>query len=318
MPLLPDVEFLLTQLTNMGAPAIHKQTPEQARVAMAQMAAMGSQFGGPPPADVRVESRRITTAAGEIPVRVFTPTGDDAAAAGALLPGLVFFHGGGWVIGSVDTYDRECRDIASQVKCVVVSVDYRLAPEHKFPAAVDDSVAATRWTAEHAAELGIDARRLAVGGDSAGGNLAAVVAQELRGEVPIVCQLLIYPATDAVGEYPSLREPDVGILSRTDTKWFMNHYLNSPADARHVRVSPLLAPSLAGLPRALVVVCEFDPLRDQGLAYAEALSAAGVPTEKLYFAGHVHGFLSLAPVVPSARAAVNEILAAFRRALEAT
>ena len=310
MPLQPDVEFMLAQLAAFGAPPFSSQTPEQARAAMTRMAEMGNQFAGPPSADVSTADRSIPTAAGELPVRVFTPAGKASP-----LPGLVFFHGGGWVIGSVATYDRECRDIAQKAECVVVSVDYRLAPEHKFPAGVEDCLAATRWVAAHAAELGIDGQRLAVGGDSAGGNLAAVVAQELRGEVPLVCQLLIYPATDSVNEYPSQREPDVGLLSHGDTVWFMGHYLSSPEDRKHPRMSPLRAASLAGLPPAIVAVCEFDPLRDQGIAYADALRAAGVPTEKLYFAGHVHGFMSLAAVVPSARTAVDEILVALRRAL---
>jgi acetyl esterase len=311
MPLQPDVEFMLSQLTAMGAPKFSTQTPAQARTAMEKMSELGNQFAGPPSPEVAAVDRRIPSATGDIPVRVYTPP----AGVGTQLPGLVFFHGGGWVIGSVATYERECRDIAVKAGCVVVSVDYRLAPEHKFPAAVDDCVAATRWVAANAAALGIDDKRLAVGGDSAGGNLAAVTALELRGEVPLSCQLLIYPATDSVNEYPSQREPDVGLLSQADASWFMGHYLTRPEDRQNPRMSPLLASSLVGLPPAIVAVCEFDPLRDQGVAYADALTAAGVPTEKLYFAGHVHGFLSLAPVVPSARAAVDELLHAFRRVL---
>ena len=314
MALQADVEFMLAQLATLGAPKFSTLTPAEARAAMAKLGEMGQQLAGPPSADVRTEDRRIPTAAGDIPVRVYTPKASASAPAGPL-PGLVFFHGGGWVVGSVAAYELECRDIAQKAECVVVSVDYRLAPEHKFPAAVDDSLAATRWVAAHTAELGIDAARLAVGGDSAGGNLAAVVAQQLRGEVPLVCQLLIYPATDSLNAYPSQREPDVGLLTQSDTAWFLGHYLNSPEEHKDPRMSPLLAASLADLPRAIVAVCEYDPLRDQGVAYAEALTAAGVPTEKLYFAGHVHGFMSLAPVVPSARTAQDELLAAFRSAL---
>jgi acetyl esterase len=319
MPLQPDVEFMLGQLAALGHAAFSTQTPEQARARMAQLGVMSAQILGPPSPDVSAEDRRIPTATGEIPVRIYTPTGKAPGAA----PGLVFFHGGGWVVGNIESYDRECRAIAQQAECVVVSVDYRLAPEHKFPAAVDDCVLATRWTAAHAAELGIDAARLAVGGDSAGGNLAAVVAQQLRdtpatdvpGAPPLICQLLIYPATDSVAEYPSQHEPDVGLLHQADVRWFMGHYLADPADCRDPRFSPLRASSLAGLPRAIVALAEYDPLRDQGAAYAEALRAAGVPTELQLFKGHIHGFMSLAAAVPSAGAAQAEMLRALRRVL---
>jgi len=285
---------------------------------MTELGAMSAQLLGPPSPEVTAVDRQIPRAGGAIPVRVYTPP---STAPGAR-PGLVFFHGGGWVIGSVENYDRECRMIAKAAECVVVSVDYRLAPEHKFPAAVDDCLLATRWTAAHVGELGIDPRRLGVGGDSAGGNLAAVVAQLLRdnpvaGDLPLCCQLLIYPATDSVGDYPSLHEPDVGLLHRADMNWFTNHYLSGPADHGDPRFSPLRASSLAGLPQAIVALAEFDPLRDQGAAYAQALRAAGVPTKESVYAGQVHGFMSLAALVPSAGVAQAEILLALRQALHA-
>lgn len=316
MPLQPDVELVLQQLAAMGGARISSLTPTQAREQMAQMGAMGAKFGGPPAPGIDSEDRRIASPAGEIPVRIYTPSGRAAPQ-----PGLVYFHGGGWVVGSVPIYDRECRELARQLGCVVVSVDYRLAPEHRFPAAVVDCVAATRWVAQHAAALGIDGRRLAVGGDSAGGNLAAVVAQELRngGEQPaLIGQLLIYPATDLAGDYPSKKEPGVGLLHPEDSTWFLGHYLNGPDDRNDPRASPLRAASLAGLPAAVVVVCEYDPLRDEGKAYAAALQAAGVPTTELFFAGHIHGFFSLAALIPSARAAQEEICTAFRRILHRT
>lgn len=316
MPLQPDVELVLQQMAMMGAPRISSLTPVQAREQMAQMGEMGARFGGPLPADVVTEDRRIPSPAGEIPVRVYTPVG-----ASAPQPGLVYFHGGGWVVGSVPIYDRECCELARQVGCVVVSVEYRLAPEHRFPAGVMDCVAATRWVAQHSTELGIDGQRLGVGGDSAGGNLAAVVAQELRnsGDTPALSgQLLIYPATDLVGDYPSKKEPGVGLIHPEDTVWFLGHYLNGAAERSDPRASPMCAASLAGLPAAVVAVCEYDPLRDEGIAYAAALQAAGVPTTQLTYAGQIHGFFSLAALIPSARAAQSEICAAFRRILHRT
>lgn len=314
MPLQPDVELFLSQLAALGMARLSDLTPVQAREQMARLGAMGAQFGGTAAADLTVANRRIPAPAGELPVRVYTPT------AAALQPGVVYFHGGGWVVGNLDSHDRECRELAQKAGCVVVAIDYRLAPEHKFPAAVDDCVAATRWVAAHAAELGIDGRRLAVGGDSAGGNLAAVVAQVLRdgGDTPpLRAQLLIYPATDLLGDYASKDEPGVGFLHPADTAWFLGHYLRGPADRADPRASPQRAPNLAGLPAAIVAVCEFDPLRDEGNAYAAALQAAGVPTTKLYYPGHIHGFLSLAAVIPSARSAQDEIFAALRRILHA-
>ena len=327
MAVAPDVEVLLQQMAAFGAPPFSSQTPEQARAQMAQFALLGAQLAGPAPSDVTAVDRRIPGPAGEIPVRVYTPQAQAQApqaqaqagqqAGAAARPGLVFFHGGGWVVGNVATYDRECRELAQQVGCVVVSVDYRLAPEHKFPAGVLDCVAATRWVAAQAAELGILPDRLAVGGDSAGGNLAAVVAQQLRdhGGPALCCQLLIYPATDAAGDYPSMHETGVGVLHPSDTSWFLGHYLSSEAERHDPRMSPLRAASLAGLPRAIVVVCGYDPIRDEGIAYEKALRAAGVPSELLYFAGQIHGFISFAPMVPSAREALHEVLASLRKAL---
>lgn len=316
MPIAPDVEVLLQQLASFGAAPFSSQTPEQARAQMAQFALLGAQLAGPAPAGVTAVDRQIPGPGGEIPVRVYTPQAGQQAGAAAR-PGLVYFHGGGWVIGSVSIYDRECQEIAQKAGCVVVSVDYRLAPEHKFPAGVEDCVAATRWVAAQAAELGILPHRLAVGGDSAGGNLAAVVAQQLRdhGGPALCCQLLIYPATDAAGDYPSMHEPGVGLLHPADTSWFLGHYLSGQAERHDPRMSPLRATSLAGLPRAIVVVCGYDPIRDEGIAYEKALRAAGVPSELLYFAGQIHGFMSFGPIVPSAREALHQILAALRGAL---
>jgi acetyl esterase len=228
----------------------------------------------------------------------------------------VFFHGGGWVIGSVATYDPDCARLAARTGAIVLSVEYRLAPEHRFPAAVDDAVAAMRWAHANAARLGIDPARIAVAGDSAGGNLAAVVAQELRGrpEAPAL-QLLIYPATDAHADIPEKRQPIPGMLQPADLEWFEGHYLRSAEDRRDPRFSPNLTADLTGLPPAIVALAEFDPLYPEGLAYTQRLQAAGVPVELLSFSGLIHGFLAFAALLPSCRTAEEELHTRLRTAL---
>jgi acetyl esterase len=230
---------------------------------------------------------------------------------------LVYFHGGGWVLGGIETHDGVCRELANAAGCVVVSVDYRLAPEHKFPAAVEDCYAATQWAAAHAGDLGADARRLAVGGDSAGGNLAAVVSQMApdRGGPPIVFELLVYPVTTAAFDTPSYRDNAEGyLLTAGDMRWFWNHYLNGPADADNPYASPLRATRLAGLPPALVITAEFDPLRDEGEQYAQRLEEAGVPTRLIRYDGMIHGFFGMSHMMDKAKAAVREAGANLRLA----
>jgi acetyl esterase len=215
-------------------------------------------------------------------------------------PALVFLHGGGWVIGDLESHDQVCRALANAARSIVAAVDYRLAPEHKFPAAVDDAIAATRWIADNAARLGIDAKRLAVGGDSAGGNLAAVVSLDARdrGGPPLVFQLLVYPGTDMALDQPShWRHADQLPLRRTTMQWFVRNYLRDAADVRDWRASPLRAASFERLPPALVVTAGFDPLHDEGEAYAQALSAAGVPVALKRFDGQIHGFLNMGRIV---------------------
>jgi len=253
--------------------------------------------------------------AGEVPLRLVRPAGTQAA---QVLPVLVYFHGGGWTIGDLDTHDVLCRQLAQAAGAAVVSVDYRLGPEHRFPAAVDDCVAATRWVREQAAALGVDASRLAVGGDSAGGNLAAVVCLALReaGEPLPAFQLLIYPATDMRAVAPSHESNGRGyLLTRDSIAYYTGHYLGEDVALRSDwRASPLLASDHRGLPPALVLTAGFDPLRDEGLQYANALSAAGVPAQYLCFERQIHGFITMGRVLDEANLAVQVCAAALRRA----
>jgi acetyl esterase len=258
----------------------------------------------------RVEDRRIPGPAGEIPVRIYWPAGRGP------FPILLNFHAGGWTTGDLDTCDAQCRTLCRMAECIVVSVDYRLAPEHRFPAAVEDSYAATCWVAANAASLNGDARRLAVGGDSAGGNLATVVsliARDRKGP-PIVFQLMIYPALDCRFDTPSYRANGSGYLLTTETMvWFWDNYCPDVSKRTHPHASPLRAPDLRGLPPALIVTAEFDPLRDEGEAYAQALRAAGVATELRRFDGMIHMFTALAHVIPAGRVGLDYSAAALRR-----
>lgn len=261
---------------------------------------------GPPPlptstpiAMARVTNRKIDTPAGELPVRIYRPR------EAALLPVLVYFHGGGWVLGNLDSLDSAVRRLAAAANCIVVSVDYRLAPEFHFPAAVDDCVSAVRWVHVHAVEFGADSQRLAVGGDSAGGNLAAAVALILRdsGGPSLAGQLLLYPVTRLHGprEGSLLTNSDGYFLRTSDLDWLENQYLGDSGDASDPRASPLLAQDLRRLPPALVITAEFDPLCDQGDAYARRLSEAGVVCTHTRYAGAIHGFFGM-PVAIADRA----------------
>ena len=224
-------------------------------------------------------------------------------------PCLVFFHGGGWVIGNLDSHDVVCRKLAHEGELIVISVDYRLAPEHKFPAAVDDAIAATKWIAANAKQLGIDASRLIVGGDSAGGNLAAVVSLAARDGGPeIAGQVLIYPATDFAMKHPSHREPETSVLlTHTVIPWFCNHYLSGPADIDNWKASPARAATLAGQPPAYVLTAGADPLRDEGDEYARRLKEAGVSVTYKHFPGQFHGFFTMGKLLNQANVAAAEI-----------
>ncbi len=307
MPLDPQAQAFLDQMAAYDAPEMDTLTPEAVR---ADMRAMVGLLGAGEPV-ARVADQRIPGPDGSIPVRVYTPAG-----AGPF-PILVFFHGGGWVIGDIETHDGLCRSLCNGAGCVVVSVEYRLAPEHRFPAAPEACYAATAWVAEHAAEVGGDAQRVAVGGDSAGGNLAAVVSLMARdrGAPPLAFQLLIYPGTDMRMQSPSIAENGEGYyLTRSDMVWFRGHYIRGEQDITNPLASPLLAPNLRGLPPALVITAEFDPLRDEGEAYGKRLEEVGVPTRVSRYNGMIHGFLSMAPILDQGKAAVGESSRALRAA----
>ena len=252
---------------------------------------------------------------GAIPLRLYRPFG---ASADQVLPVLVYFHGGGWVIGDLDTHDTLCRELANAAGIAVIAVDYRLGPEHRFPAAYDDAFAATVWVADHAAGLGVDAQRLAVGGDSAGGNLAAAVALGARdaGGPAIAFQLLIYPATDMRRQHPSHTGNGTGYLLTRDTiRWFHDHYID---DAKHDvdwRASPLLHADHANLPPALVLTAGYDPLRDEGLDYARVLTDAGSVAGYVCFERQIHGFITMGKVLDEANTAVALCAAELRRYL---
>ncbi len=301
MPLDPAAAQLLTMLEQLDQPPIEEQTPEQARGMYAAM----REVTGNGPEVAAIEDRLITG----VPVRVYRPsTATDLAV-------VVWIHGGGWVIGSVEDYDPVARELTQGTGAIVVSVDYRLAPEHPFPAAVDDCLAVTRWVLAHASEPGGDPARVAVGGDSAGGNLSAIVAQQLRGRLAF--QLLVYPATDLAMTAPSIKENGDGyLLTKASMDWFIDHYLGGTGAALDdPLVSPLRAADVRGVAPALVITAEFDPLRDEGEAYATRLRDAGVPVTLHRYDGEIHGFFTLGALVPDGKAAVDEACAALRDAL---
>jgi acetyl esterase len=306
MPIDPEVQIILDQLAAVGGPAITEQTVEQVRTMFEAMAALSADAE---PVAV-VEDRTIPGPGGTIPIRVYRP-------APGLLPALVYFHGGGWVIGGITTHDTTCRALANRVGCVVVSVDYRLAPEHPFPAAADDACAATVWVAEHARDLDVDPARIAVGGDSAGGNLAAVVALMARDRhgPGLAFQLLVYPVTDCGLDTASYDANAEGyLLTRDAMRWFWNHYC--PGDDRmQPYASPLQAGDVAGLPPALVITAEFDPLRDEGEAYARRLADAGVAVDCRRYDGMIHGFLGMTRVVTESKRALDDAAGVLRAAL---
>ena len=279
--------------------------------------AMTPMFEGPAPEMHQVEDRTIPGPGGPLPLRIYTPR---PMAEDELAPVLVFFHGGGWVLGDLDSHDVVCRHLAKDGDCIVVSVDYRLAPEHKFPAAIEDALAATEWVAANAASIHGDAGRLAVGGDSAGGNLAAVVCQlaKEQGGPPIRFQMLIYPAVDLTSEFPSREEYGDGyFLTKKDMFWFAEHYLDGSENPHDPRLAPLRHPDLSGLPPALIVTAGFDPLQDEGVAYAEALAAAGVPVEHVHYDDMIHGFISMPGILEQGRQGLAQCATTLRSALVA-
>ncbi|MFE2753936.1 alpha/beta hydrolase [Actinosynnema sp. NPDC059335] len=254
-----------------------------------------------------VTDRHLPGPGGEVPIRVYRPV--DGAEP---LPTVVYFFGGGWALGSIETSDEICRALANAVPCQVITVGYRLAPEHKFPAAVHDCRAAVAWIAGHADELGVDPARLAVAGDSAGGNLAAAVTLD-RDRPALAAQVLVYPNTDHRGDTDSMREnDDPAAFNRHSVAWYWGHYLADPEDGRHPWASPLLAEDLGGLPPALVITAEHDPLRDEGERYAERLREAGVPVVASRYDGVAHGFFAMSGVVAAAGEARAEVAGFLR------
>jgi acetyl esterase len=301
----PDAAAVYQAFQDAGRPPYETLTPPEAR---AYYLAACPVTNPEPPELERVAPLSIPAPHGAIPARVYTPR--TLRKANGLAPCLVFFHGGGWVIGNLESHDVVCRKLACEGELIVISVDYRLAPEHKFPAAVDDAIAATAWIADYARTLGIDSARVSVGGDSAGGNLAAVVAIAARdGEGPAIAgQVLIYPATDFAMTHPSHGEPETSILlTHTVIKWFRDHYLNGTADVHDWRASPARATTLIGLPPAYVLTAGADPLRDEGDEYAERLKQAGVPVTHRHFSGQFHGFFTMGKLLQQANVAASEI-----------
>jgi len=303
----PQARALIDLMVERGVPPTHTLTPAQARAFYRERRA----YTQPDPPALH-EVRDL--AAGPVPLRLYRPA---PAVPGVPVPVLVYFHGGGWVIGDLDTHDVLCRQLALASGGVVVAVDYRLAPEHRFPAAVDDCLAAVRWVRTQADALQLDASRLAVGGDSAGGNLAAVTCLALReaGERLPALQLLIYPATDMRALAPSHQANGQGYMLTSDSiAYYRGHYLAERVQWEDWRASPLLAPHHRGLPPALVLTAGYDPLRDEGLQYADALSAAGVPAQFVCFERQLHGFITMGRVLDEANTAVALCAAALRRA----
>ena len=279
-----------------------------------QLRTMVTLMDEPAPALARIANIRIPGPAGDIPARVYAAR----AAGGALMPAVAYFHGGGWVQGDLETHHGLCARLAQHAGALVVAVDYRLAPEHKFPAAVEDCLAAYTWLRAHGRELGADPARVAVAGDSAGGNLSAVVSQlAAAGKVPVpTCQALIYPAVDFSFETDSHRDMvDGHVIPRDRVLWYVEQYLRSEADKADLRASPLRAPSLAGQPPAMIVTAGFDPLRDEGQAYAERLRGAGVDVVYREYPGQIHAFVSLTKAIPQGLACTLEVADYLRQRL---
>jgi len=300
MPLDPQMKAILDKAAAAAAPPFHEMTPAQAREFLRKRPPMGA-----PEPVAHIENRSIPGLAGEIPIRIYRPAAD------APLPAVVFFHGGGWVVGDLDTHDAVCRVLSNAARCVVVSVDYRLAPEHRFPAGPDDCYAAAAWTADNAAAIGADPSRLAVAGTSAGGTLAAVVAMMARDRrgPRLACQVLWYPVTDAAMDTPSQRNFATGnyyFLSRADMEWFWSHYLSAESDRANPYCCPGVAKDLSGLPAALIVTAEYDPLRDEAEEYAARLKRAGVAVKCTRYAGVTHGFTGMAPILDKGRQSIIE------------
>ena len=303
-------QWFLQLLARSRQPALHQRSVAEARTDFDTFMQLMS--GRPAPVGEIVD-RTANGSTGSLRIRIYRP----AHSVARLLPTILYFHGGGFVIGSLEGDDLACRYFCARSGCAVVSVDYRLAPEHKFPAAIDDGVAAFRWLSAEAAQLGLDPSRIVLAGDSAGGTIAAVAAQELRGEPHPPClQWLIYPATDLAGGTASHKSCGEGfLLTAADLEWFRGHYLNSPAEIDDPRASPLRAADLTGVAPALIFTAGFDPLRDEGEAYANRLTAAGVKTIHREFDTLIHGFIGMRGALQAAARAMDDMVAGLRHEL---
>jgi acetyl esterase/lipase len=307
MPLDPQAKALLDRLVALRVPPLSSMSPQQARELFSRWFLAVRDKGEPVG---KLEDRKVPGPGGEIPVRIYFPRNK-----GGILPVFVYFHGGGFVLGDIESSDSFCRTITNTANCIVISVEYRLAPEHKFPAAVEDAYASTKWAATNARSFSGDSSRIAVGGDSAGGNLATVVclmAKELGGP-KVIYQVLIYPAVGSSLDSPSAREYGEGyFLTRDDMVWFSTNYLRNEKDLFDPHFAPLLAEDLQGLPGALIITGEFDPIRDNGEAYAKRLSNAGVPVKLSRYDGMIHGFVSMAGVLDQGTKAISQIASDLR------
>ncbi|MGH9300746.1 MAG: alpha/beta hydrolase [Acidimicrobiales bacterium] len=309
MPLDPQAKVLLDQIAAVGAPSPRETGVDQLREAMVIFASLA----GPGPDLDRVEDLTIPGTAGDIPARIYSPV----PKGGGGLPVVLWYHGGGWTIGSVAEHDTVCRQIAAGSGVLVLSVGYRLAPEYPFPAGPDDCWSALVWASENALELGGDPARLAVAGDSAGGNLAAVMARRARdlGRPPLAFQLLVYPATDGTRSFPSIKENGEGYFLTEETmEWFWEQYVPAAVDSTHPDLSPLQVEDLSGLAPALIITAEFDPLRDEGEAYGEKLAQAGVEVTVSRYDGMIHAFFTSGALFDAAGRAVDEACSALRQA----
>lgn len=307
----PQARALLDEFSAEGLPPTYALSVEEARDRLVRLFAPDEGDELEPVGDVRELS--IAGPDGSIPLRVYRPDGEPP------FPTLVYFHGGGWVLGTLDTHDSVCRTLTNLAECAVVSVDYRLAPEHPFPAAVEDTYAATRWVADHAGRIHVDPDRIAVGGDSAGGNLAAATALMARdrGGPALVHQSLIYPALNPprLNPLPSYDENAEGyFLEYESMEWFYDHYVPHQTDRRNEYAFPLLARDLSGLPSATVLTCGFDPLRDEGIEYAKRLEATGVDVDHVNYDRMIHGFLNLSDVIHRGQDGIEDIADGLRRA----
>jgi acetyl esterase len=307
MSLDSQTQRVLEAAATVGAPDYAKLTPEEAREAHVQTLRQAG-----PAEDVHsVDERSIPGPDGDLRLRVYRPSTAPA------LPGFVYFHGGGWVVGTLDTADVPLRAIANRSGCVVVSVDYRLAPENKFPKPLDDASAAIEWVCNSGEELDIDVSRVGVGGDSAGGNLAVAAALALKGTTSLACQVLIYPVLDFSFDTNSYEEfADGYLLTRASMQWYWNHYLSDPGDGAGYLASPLRADDVSGLPRSLVVTAEYDPLRDEGEAFAAKLREAGVDVRLSRYEGTIHGFFRMGAVIDAAHRVTDEVGRFLHEALE--